>query len=396
MIARKISATIIFTGNSGFLKNGILSLSGDGSIIKLTDTGGNLKEESGLEHYNGILCPGFVNAHCHLELSHMLGKIPRNTKLSGFIESIIPGRRAEKMVIQKAIREADQEMRREGIVAVGDICNTEDTFEIKSQSPVYYHSFIEIFGTSVQEAQNIYRQGQNLVHLARQKYLLKASITPHSSYSLGEDLFSIIREGTGINENMFSVHNQESDAENDFIRDASGEIFETFRRIGMDMSLVLPQKKNSLECLLEQLPRKTRNLLVHNLFTTEQDIIDSGAGISDNYFVLCPKSNDYISGIYPGKFLMESFPERVCIGTDSLASNNRLSILDELYTIQNVHPEVSLKELLSFATLNGARALGTEKWCGSFEVGKKPGVILIENADLQNLKLKKESRVKVL
>jgi cytosine/adenosine deaminase-related metal-dependent hydrolase len=396
MKVRKISASYIFAGKSGFLKNGILSLSDDGTVVSISDTGGQLTEEANLEHYNGILCPGFVNAHCHLELSHMLGKIPRNTGLPGFVERIIPGRKADTDVIMSAIAEADLQMRREGIVAVADICNTSDTFETKSQSPVYYHSFVEVFGTSASAAQNIYRNGQNLVQTAQQKYKIQASITPHAPYSLGEELFTLIREGHNQAEQPISVHNQECQAENDLIRDAKGELYEVFRNLGFDMSTITPKHKDSLHWLSEKLPKNARKLMVHNVYTSEKDIRDAEADKSDIYWALCPKSNYYIGGVYPGKYLMERFPDRICIGTDSLASNDKLSIIEELIALQTLYPEISLSELLNWACHNGARALGIEKWCGSFEQGKKPGVLLIEHVDIQELRLKENSRVKVL
>jgi len=279
---------------------------------------------------------------------------------------------------------------------VGDICNTSDTFEIKAHSPVYYHSFVEIFGTSESGAQNIYINGQNLVLLARQKFSLKASLTPHSAYGLSDTLFSLIRENNDSDNRHITAHNQESLAENDLICNARGELYDLFHKMGLDMGSRIPRQKNSLPWLLEQLPSEVQKLMVHNLYTTEQDILESGADKDNIYWVLCPGSNFYLGGIYPGSYLMKRFPDRICIGTDSLASNEKLSILDELIALQNVHPEISLQELLSWATMNGAKALGIDKWCGNFEEGKKPGIVLIENVDVLNLRLKKESRVRVL
>jgi len=396
MKIRKISASYIFSANTGFLKNGILSLCEDNRVLKLTDTGGKLTEEANLEHYNGILCPGFVNAHCHLELSHMLGKIPRNQELQGFIESVIPGRKADAEEIQKAISKADKQMREEGIVAVGDICNNPDSFAVKSSSRIHYHSFIEVLGTSEVSAERAFRNGQNLVQLARQKFSLNASITPHSAYGLSESLFTLIREEKSSSDTMFSIHNQESGAENDLVSTASGKLFDTLSKLGFDLSSKTPQHKNSLPWLMEQLPRDIRLLLVHNLYTSEMDIRNSEAENADIYWVMCPKSNFYIGGRVPDDILLKRFPNRICVGTDSLASNDKLSMLEELYVLQNAHPEIPLKELLTWSSLNGAKALGVDKWFGSFEPGKKSGVLLIENADIQNLRLKKESRVKVL
>ncbi len=396
MSHRKISANYIFTGTTGFIKNGILTVDEDGRVVSLLDTGGKLAEEANLEHYNGILCPGFVNAHCHLELSHMLGKIPRKTELSGFVEKIITSRKANPEEIYKAVKNADHQMKKEGIVAVGDICNTSDTFEIKANSRIYYHNFVEIFGTSDNAADTIFRNGQNLVQQALQKFSLKASITPHSAYSLGDALFKLIRDEKDHADRILSVHNQETISENDLIRSANGELYDVFIKLGFDLSSKKPQHKNSFPWLMEQLPLKTKYLMVHNLYTTAKDITDAGRGVKDIYWVLCPKSNYFIGGVYPGKYLVENFSERICIGTDSLASNDKLSVLEELFAMQENHPDIKLSDLLSCGTINGASALDIDKWCGSFEKDKTPGVILIENADIQNLRLKKESRVKVL
>jgi len=396
MKIRKISASYIFAGKSGFLKNGILNLCEDGRVLSLDDTKGKLAEEANLEHYNGILCPGFVNAHCHLELSHMRGKIPRNTGLNGFVEKIIPGRKAQSREISKSIEDADREMQLEGIVAVADICNSPDTFETKSLSPIHYQSFIELFGTAANAAESIYRNGQSLVQEARQKYSLNAGITPHSSYSLGEELFRLIREGMTAKDVLISVHNQESTSEDELISGASGDLYNSFYKLGFDLSSIKPRNMSSFEWLMNQIPKNIRTLLVHNIYTAQKDILLSLAENKDIYWVLCPKSNVYIGGVYPRKYLMDTFPDRICIGTDSLASNDKLSILEELFLLQSIYPEISLSELLLWASENGSKALGINDWYGSFESGKKPGVLLLENVDLQNLQLKKESRVRVL
>ena len=84
---------------------------------------------------------------------------------------------------------------------------------------------------------------------------------------------------------------------------------------------------------------------------------------------------------------------QIVIGTDSLASNANLSILNELKTIQLNFPEISIEDLISWATINGATALGEEEQFGSIKPGKKPGLLLLENVDLQNMKLLPESVV---
>jgi cytosine/adenosine deaminase-related metal-dependent hydrolase len=83
----------------------------------------------------------------------------------------------------------------------------------------------------------------------------------------------------------------------------------------------------------------------------------------------------------------------ITLGTDSLASNNRLDILGELKTLQLSIPSLSLEELIEWATINGARALNMQETFGKIETGRKPGLLLLENVDLQNMKLLPESFV---
>jgi len=129
---RKISANYVYSSQTGFLKNGILILNNEGEVIELKANSNPNTEESGTEFYNGILCPGFINAHCHIELSHMHHQIPEGQGLDKFILSVISTRKSDENEIQLAIAKADEEMRKEGIVAVGDISNKTDSFNLCS------------------------------------------------------------------------------------------------------------------------------------------------------------------------------------------------------------------------------------------------------------------------
>jgi cytosine/adenosine deaminase-related metal-dependent hydrolase len=119
-------------------------------------------------------------------------------------------------------------------------------------------------------------------------------------------------------------------------------------------------------------------MLVHNCCVAEEDI-----ELINNHFanpvawVLCPRSNDYISGLKPPVELLRRHSDMICIGTDSLASNDSLSIIEELKMFEGV----PLAELVKWATINGARALGVEKEIGSVEIGKRPGLVLIEGVE---------------
>lgn len=393
---RKISANYIYSAHTGFLKNAILTLNNEGEVVELKENKNPNTEKPGTEFYNGIICPGFINTHCHIELSHMHNRISEGQGLDKFIYSVVTSRKSDKKEIDRAIKKADEEMQREGIVAVGDISNNENSFKIKSQSRILYHTFLEIFNMVNSEADETFNKGMKLLNKAKNDYNISASLVPHAPYSVSNKLFELFRKNLNSEENTLSIHSQETKFENEFIHDAKGRFHELFTKLGMEKGDSKAQNMNSLKYLCLSIPKKSPLLLVHNVYTTKQDIEESNFKLKKTWFCLCPNSNHFISREKPGSYLINNYPDKVCLGTDSLASNHRLSILEEMKTLQIQNEKTPLNLLLQFATINGAKALNLENHLGSFEKGKKPGIILIEKADLQNLILKKDSRVRVL
>jgi len=389
---RKISAHYIFPINSAPIKNGIIELDDQGKIIRIIDPGKEQKERAGVEFYSGILVPGFINTHCHIELSHLKAKLPEHTGLHGFISQISKTRIADDKIIQKAIQKADWEMQKNGIVAVGDISNTKHSIAIKKGSKITYHSFIELFSLNPERAKAVFETGKELQNEFRNNKL-SASIVPHTPYSVSSKLFSKIMDK---NTEIISMHNQESAAENELFISKSGKIFDSLFQMGVDFSHFKATGKKSLESVIHHFPKKNKNLLVHNTFSDKDDITLANKYLNDVYWSFCPNANLYIENRLPDIPLFYKLKQNCTIGTDSLASNHQLSVLDELKTIQKEYPQIPLTELFKWATLNGAKALGLSRILGSFEIGKKPGINLIKQINFEKLMLKPESVVKVL
>ena len=189
---RKIAATYIFPGNLPPIKNGILTCTEDGTIIDIT-VSENLGEQSGLEYYSGILAPGFVNTHCHLELSHLKEKIEEKTGIGGFIGKINELRNQETENPEKAIQVADRKMWAAGTAAVGDISNSNLSIDTKKNSKIFYHTFIESFGFHPSRAERAFDYAQ-FVQFQFKTAGLSNSIVPHSPYSVSKPLFQKIKE----------------------------------------------------------------------------------------------------------------------------------------------------------------------------------------------------------
>ncbi len=389
----KLQANFLHLGDKEMIPNGILVVDHWGEIREIAHQGQYPSEE--LTVYEGILCPGFVNTHCHLELSFMRGMVPEKTGLLDFISHVIPSREAvteEEQLL--AIAEADQEMYKNGIVAVGDISNTETSFAIKARRRIYYHNFIELLSFSPQNVDKVISEGVLL--LVEVPNGFGASFAPHAPYSVSPELMQEINTYNAQRGRRQSIHNQECAAENEFFQKGTGAFAELYQKLGIDISHFTPPQCNSLEFALAQFDKEYQTvptLLIHNTYTTAEDIEKAEAIHDELYWCFCPNANLYIEDRLPNFQLFRDANVRITVGTDSLASNHQLCILSELKTIQQADPTIPLEELLTWATWNGSNALGTHYEFGRMELGKRPGILLIEDVDIENMLLKANSSV---
>lgn len=341
---------------------------------------GSLDSMAGVEFHSGILCAGFVNAHSHLELAYLRGAIEAGGGFATFAESMgrVRGEFSEQEQLT-AIAEADNAMWQEGVDAVGDIVNGETSFAVKATSKIYYHNFLEVFGLRV-------------CNLERQRELLKypnTSLTPHSTYSVQDAPFMEMCGGdSGA---PLSIHFLETPDEAALYRGA-GSLHKWYESVGFECDFLhyeTPAKR-----IVACTPKLRSVMLVHNCAITQHDVDTITNHFSTPVsWVLCPRSNNYISGVEPRSVaLLRALGDNIniCIGTDSLASNWSLSMIEELKMFR----DIPLAELLRWATINGAKALGIDDKYGSLEVGKRSGVVNLSGVDLTSFTLTPETKAK--
>jgi cytosine/adenosine deaminase-related metal-dependent hydrolase len=386
---RHFAAQYLFTNRDHPLKRAVISVKDDGTIVKIEETGGNLQEKADVEFYNGILIPGFVNCHSHLELSHLRGLIAPGTGLAEFIKQIRSIREADENTLIDSSLSADQEMFRAGIVLCADICNTGTTFDIKTKSRIRYINLIELFGIDSHSARRRLDEITEIMKLSREKGI-ESWLVPHSAYSLSVSLFRLLKQKTLTNM-ITSVHFMESEDESIFLSGKQGNIYNSYRGSGL-LKGPAETVSDHVSAVLNEITPSGNLILVHNTFV-DRHTINELKKRKRIFWCLCPNSNLYIGNTLPPLDLLTGEDCEIVIGTDSLASNNQLSILEELKTIQNAYTETRLEDLIRWATLNGAKALGEEMNLGSLEAGRKPGILLIRNVDLANLRLLPESSV---
>ncbi len=397
MSLRKVSADYIFPISSPPIKNGILVFDEHGKIIELLDPSKTAQKPNDVEVFEGLICPGFINTHCHLELSWMKGRIPEKTGLAGFVVHIEKQKKLRKDdEVLEAIANADIEMRKNGIVAVGDISNTASSFPAKSHSLIDYYTFIEVYGSMPWLANEKFEKALEIHQQLTENFGLKGSISPHATYSVSIPLFLKIKDFAEKHKNILSIHHQESEAENHLFKDKSGWIIENMKKIGIDYSWFEATGKSPLESIAGFLPKNNSILLVHNTLSNQADIDFAQETFENPYWCICPNANLYIENRLPDMPVFFQKNLKITLGTDSLASNHQLSILDEMKTLSAAFPEIPFGEILKWGTLNGAEFLKIDNKTGSFDPGKTPGINLISMKNDGKMKISKENKVQVI
>lgn len=374
-----ITADRIYTGTGDYLENSVLVMDNQtiSDIISIEDV-----DRLKVEHIDGIILPGLINAHCHLELSHMIGKLETGTGLLSFIGNVVKQRSASEEDIQSAIYKADRDMHDEGIVAVGDISNVGDTAKCKAESKIIYYNFVEIFdfmqAHMTKPSIEQYGAPKPLFEKSKKD---KTNYVPHAPYSVSVGLLDYINKETTASDTI-SIHNQETPPENELFEEGTGGFYDFYKGFDLNLDHFKPNHKPAIHYILDNFAENRKMLFVHNTLSTKEDIQAAQEVTSDCYWATCPNANLYIENRLPDYKLFLDTNAKVCIGTDSLTSNWQLSILEEMKTIQRYCSYVDFNTLTKWVCKNGAEALGFEQ-LGEIRVNTTPGLTCISGGRLK-------------
>ena len=379
---RKFKADRIFDGYQ-FHQGKVLIINEDGIFDNIVT-----EEEAGenIQMLDGILTPGLINCHCHLELSHLKDVIPPHTGLIEFLCSVVTKRDFSPEVIQQAITAAEKEMYDNGIVAVGDIGNTADTVDVKRKSQIRWQNFVEVLSFTDEKAEeNIehYRKVAATFNTVHGSWIMdnRTSLVPHAPYSISPKTFKLINQLT--KNQIISIHNQEHPAEDELYKTGGGEYLKLFKIFGIEQSPFPVTGKSSIRSVLPYFNNGQTILLIHNTFMPEEDVIWANEYATTNglklVYCLCINANLYIENKVPPIDLLMRHNCHIVLGTDSYSSNWQLSVASEIATIQKHFPHIPVESVLQWATINGAKALQWDKELGGFENGKTSGVVLLSN-----------------
>ena len=376
---KRITADFVYTLDTEPLRNGYVEYDeADGRIISVG------KCEDGENVMPGALIPGFVNTHCHVELSHLHKKFRKGTGMAGFIDQINELRDwAGREVKEMLVREWMDKMWNDGVSAMADISNDDSSFEVKRTHKMYTRTFLEVFGSEPEMCEEVMNDVLELKKVADAAGI-DAAPTPHSCYTMSPQLLSA-SAAKGLEDGFLSYHSQESQEEEDLLISGTGAMYENRKRSGMSTPPVTVE--SSLKYFLTRLgeakeaPYDEHILLVHNVCLQQGDIDALKKVMNNVYFAICPLSNIFIHNALPPIDLMRSNSLMITVGTDSLSSNDDLDMVKELICIHENFPHVPMDEILSWACLNGARFLAKEEQFGSLTPGKCPGIVLVDGID---------------
>lgn len=376
---RRVAAEYVYTLECDEpIINGYVEFDEDGTIVRTGQC------EDGEVVMKGALVPGFVNAHCHLELSHLHKKFRKGTGMAGFIDQINALRDwASDDVKTGLVHEWMDKLWKDGVSAIADISNDASSFPVKQSSPIYTRTFLEVFGTEPEDCEGVMESVRVLNETSRE-YGIDAAPTPHSCYTMSPQLLSA-SSAAGLESGYLSYHSQESQEEEDLLITGTGAMAENRRNAGMSTPPVTGE--SSLKYFIDRLadvkpaPHKEHILLVHNVTLKQDDIKAAKKAFENVYWAICPLSNLFIHEALPPVQLMRENDLKICLGTDSLSSNDDLDMMAELICLHENFPDVPMAELFRWASRNGAEFLGKENVLGSFAEGRRPGIVLVSGLD---------------
>ncbi|SDK45511.1 Cytosine/adenosine deaminase [Maridesulfovibrio ferrireducens] len=350
----------------------------NGTEILETGTWSSIKN-----HFSGdvtdlgdvTIVPGLINAHVHLELSHLEGKTVQGQGFLSWITSLLknPTYKIETDAINKAL----SGMLESGTVFCADIstCNCSKMSELMNESGIGFYSFCEAIGQKIPKSgasffpDKVYPRG-------------KTAGAGHAPHSTCGELLIAVKKADSAAKRPFSIHLAENEEEDEIVGQGTGPFAEMLRKAGIlsdcgSKGLSPVEYIHSLGILDES------TLAIHCVKVSESDIkilADTGTNVC-----LCPRSNEFIGeGRAPWEKIINS-GINTCLGTDSIASNHDLNMWNELeYLLKEIHIKLTSQQALSMITKNGAKSLMIEDLYGSLEVGKRP-VFATVPSHLKNL-----------
>ncbi|MCL2790350.1 MAG: amidohydrolase family protein [Desulfobulbus sp.] len=369
------NASWIVPVSSAPIENGGVAVA-DGTLLAVGETAQLYRQfpkAMVTDHGQAALTPALINVHTHLELSHLaaLAEFPLDATFTGWISRLLEMRDrlgATGELAEQAARFAAEHQYRTGVSALADIGNTAINRSLAAIFPGRLLPFTEYLGLAERTL------AKNEQRLARENDATLCA--GHAPYSTHPSLLRRLKERARTLGHIFPIHTAEPASEGEMIREGRGEMVEFIRQRGFwDNSFVPRGTGGTIHYFRDLDLLDNQTLCIHAIHVTGEEIrIMAGEGVK---LCLCPGSNQFLrTGTPPVRAYLDHgmLP---ALGTDSLASNPRLSLWREMRLLAEAHPEVMAAEIFRMATLGGAEALGMERCLGTLEAGKEADLLVV-------------------
>jgi cytosine/adenosine deaminase-related metal-dependent hydrolase len=326
-----------------------------------------------------VILPGLVNAHTHLELSHLAGRVPPGETFVGWIRGLLAARFAAPLPdtaeILAGVERGIEAALRCGTAAVGDISNTLVTAAPLARSRLDGVVFNEIIGFNPADAAALVEQARDAVRALNAGAPGRASLAAHAPYSVAPAVLRAIAAAVADEGWPGSIHVSESAEEAEFIRAGTGPWRSLLEDLKSWNPSWTPSGVSPVAYLEEQQFLTPQTMAVHGVQMTDADLGQLAS--RGTTLVTCPRSNGYTGAGTPPVARFYASGVRVAVGTDSLTSTPDLNVFTELAAMRRIAPGVAAAAFLDSATRQGARALALDREYGTIDPGKRARLVHI-------------------
>ncbi len=379
----KFSADLIFTGKGKPLRNWVVETTEKGLVLGLYENT-NMPD---VQYYPGIICPGFINSHIHLELAG--ARFENKSGLKGFLDEMKQWLEEDHQYPNyHEIRKLDENLFEQGIQFCFDISNTAKTIDTKKNSQIGYFTFLEIYESISEDTEKKFEETLKLFDYFVQKGLL-ASVVPHSFYSVSDRMMNLFKAYNIENKSLTSIHFKEHLKEN-MLYDWKHEVYRSLnnnylQKFGKKFQIT--EQSAYLESLFDS---DQRILLVHGIYLERNDAETILKQHKNSALCVCPTSNILLENRMTSWETLKLFSDKVFIGTDGQASNPEMNFLKEIFLFQENYNE-NIFDVLKRVTYDPVQFFEIKK-TGIITPGNSPGLVLISSLDLHKEKISSLSR----
>ena len=371
-----IKARYVVPIDGPVIENGAVSF--ENGVITSLGPSRERTEGTSVDYGDAVICPGFVNAHTHLELSSLAGKVPPGPDFIDWLHRLLAARRNEPATEKEsatAMRAGTEQSLAAGTTSVGDITSApERTRPILAASPLSGISYGEVIAIG-NIRDRLTERLDACMSAPFDSQRLRVGISPHAPYTVEPQALRACAQRAQQSNMPLCIHLLESDDERQFTRQAKGSFAQFLRDIGVWDDAVSLSECEPVELALRTGVLGPSTIIAHANYVTDSEmqvIAQSGATVA-----YCPRTHHAFSHA-PHRFReMLSLGINVCLGTDSLASNPTLSILDEMRFLRNHYRNLSFDQILRMGTINGARGLGLATKTGTIASGKRADLVVV-------------------